>query len=98
MKVDFSKVTFCGGCCDDCSFKISGECQGCVATGGERVWQGRKSTCEISSCCKAHNVSFCGICTEFPCNWLAEKIGEWDKDGIEKLKRLKSEYAKVSNT
>lgn len=92
-ETDFSRITACGGCCDDCEFFIKEQCKGCIATGGERMFEGRKSTCEICACCREHQVSFCGICKEFPCDWIVKKI-DWDKDGIEKLRRLGEEYAK----
>jgi hypothetical protein len=42
----------------------------------------------IYECCEEHNAYFCGICAEFPCEWIINKIGEWDKQGIERLKML----------
>ena len=94
--IDFSKVTPCGGCCSDCEHFKNSECRSCIATGGERVFRGVKSTCDIFKCCKAHNVSFCGICSEFPCQWLVNTI-TWDENGIENLRKLKDEYIKVHN-
>ncbi len=96
MKTDFSKITPCGGCCDDCDFYKNKDCIGCIKTGGNRVWQGRKSVCEICVCCKEHNVSFCGLCKEFPCDFIVKKI-DWDKNGIENLTKLKEEYYKEQN-
>ncbi len=96
MATDFTKITPCGGCCEDCDFYKSGACKGCIAAGGERTWEGRRSVCEICTCCNEHNVSFCGICREFPCDWIVKKI-DWDKDAIEKLKKLRDEYLKGHN-
>ncbi|MBI9015386.1 MAG: DUF3795 domain-containing protein [Clostridiales bacterium] len=50
--------------------------------------------CEIFKCCKNHNVSFCGLCDVFPCQWLISKLGEWNPEGIENLRNLKEEYLK----
>ncbi|MDE6725509.1 MAG: DUF3795 domain-containing protein [Ruminiclostridium sp.] len=89
--MDFSKITPCGGNCTDCGHFISGECKGCLSKEGRCVtlWNGG---CEIFACCKRHNVKFCGLCGDFPCHWLQNKIGQWDKDGIKKLKELKEIY------
>lgn len=92
MGTDFTRITACGECCDSCEHFLSKACKGCIATGGERVWQGRKSVCEICTCCKEHKVSFCGACSEFPCEWLTKKIGEWNPKGIENLQKLREEY------
>ena len=89
-----SAITACGGCCNDCEYFAKKECLGCNATGGERVWQGKKSICEICTCCKEHNVTYCGACSEFPCDWITKKIGEWDPNGIDKLKKLKEYFEK----
>lgn len=91
MTTDFSKITPCGGDCSSCEHFISGECKGCLSEEGRCVhlW---KEGCEIFRCCKSHDVKFCGLCPEFPCQWLESKIGQWDKDGIKKLGELKEEY------
>ena len=91
MSMDLSKITPCGGNCTDCQHFISGECKGCLSEEGRCVtlW---KQGCEIFACCKGHNVRFCGLCGEFPCEWLENKIGQWDKDGIMKLRDLKEKY------
>lgn len=96
MSVNFSKVTPCGGNCDGCEHLKSGECRGCRETAGEcvKMWQ---DGCQIFKCCLEHNALFCGLCNEFPCKWIINKIVEWDKDGIEKLKTLGSEYREVMN-
>lgn len=86
---DFSKITACGGNCETCQFYQKGDCRGCIETGGERVFEGRKSVCEICACCKEKKVSFCGACPEFPCDWIDKKISEWDKEGISKLSKLR---------
>ena len=90
-ETDFSKVTACGGNCETCQYFQKGNCRGCNATGGERVWEGRKSICEIVSCCQKHKVPYCGACTEFPCEWIINRISEWDKNGIQHLKDLRKE-------
>lgn len=91
MGTDFSKITPCGGDCSGCKHFTGGECEGCLANGGVCVsmWE---NGCGIFKCCERHGVKFCGLCSEFPCKWITEKLGEWDSSGIEKQKRLAEEY------
>lgn len=48
---------------------------------------------KLFSCCKEHDVSFCGLCNEFPCNWLKSWFDGWNKNGIERLINLKNKYS-----
>lgn len=91
MRTDFSKITPCGGNCTGCDYYKKGDCLGCIKNGGKcvKMWQ---NGCEICECCKKHNVLFCGLCDDFPCQWIINKISEWDKDGIERMKMLAEEY------
>lgn len=92
-QTDFSKITPCGGCCEGCQFKLNKECVGCRESGGKcvKMWE---NGCAIYACAEKHGAYFCGICQNFPCTWLGQKLEEWDKDGISKLFRLKKEYEK----
>lgn len=92
---DFSKITPCGENCDGCGYLASGECEGCRETDGNciKMWT---NGCQIYKCCKEHDVYFCGICSEFPCDWLVKKIGEWNKNGIAHLTQLKDRYLEYS--
>lgn len=94
MGTDFSKITPCGGDCSGCGHFTAGECKGCLSNGGICVSMWEKG-CEIFKCCEKHGVKFCGLCGEFPCEWIENKLGEWDKDGIEKQKRLAEEYRNI---
>lgn len=94
MGTDFSKITPCGGDCSGCVHFTAGECKGCLSNGGICVSMWEKG-CEIFKCCEKHGVKFCGLCGEFPCEWIENKLGEWDKDGIEKQKRLAEEYRNI---
>lgn len=87
-KTDFSKLTPCGGDCEQCGLFYDGGCNGCRETGGKRIG----NECAIFNCCLEHNVLFCGICWEFPCEMINSKLSEWDKDGIKKLDYLEREY------
>ncbi len=93
-KTDFSKITPCGGGCDACDYKENGQCKGCREAEGKcvKLWS---DGCEIYKCCNEHNVYFCGVCGEFPCEWIINKIAEWDKDGIERLTKLRNEYLEM---
>lgn len=91
MSFDFSNINPCGGCCDECEYKKNRECKGCREVDGKcvKLWT---NECLIYKCCTRHKAYFCGVCNEFPCKWIINKINEWDKNGIEKLKRLTNAY------
>lgn len=93
---DFSNITPCGGDCTSCAHYKNDECTGCIKNGGKCVsmWE---NSCTIYECCAKHGALFCGVCSEFPCEWLVSKISEWDKHGIERLRKLGSEYMKEHN-
>lgn len=90
---DFRNITPCGGNCTGCGYYKKGECTGCIVNGGKCVsmWE---NGCAIYDCCKKHEALFCGLCSEFPCEWLEGKIAEWDKNGITKLQLFAEEYRK----
>lgn len=89
--IDFNNITPCGECCDGCQYKIEGKCKGCRQAEGKfvKMWS---NGCDIYKCCVEHKVYFCGLCKEFPCQWLIKKIGEWNSHGIENLKALAKQY------
>lgn len=91
VHTDFSKITPCGGDCSKCKYFIDGICEGCLQNGGKCVhmWD---NGCEIFSCCQKHEVRFCGLCEEFPCEFITKKIHNWDKNGILRLAKLAEEY------
>lgn len=91
--IDFEKITACGGDCTGCVHFTGGECCGCNKNGGRCVKMWEKG-CDICACCREHDVSFCGLCGEFPCQWLKNKAAEWDKDGssIARMESLAEEY------
>lgn len=62
VKID----TYCGLSCDNCEFKISENCGGCIETKGNPF----HGTCEIAECAKAKDRHFCGDCNGFPCEIL----------------------------
>ncbi len=49
--------------------------------------------CPIHKCAREHNVLFCGLCKEFPCEWLVQKI-VWRENAVEELTELAKLYYK----
>lgn len=92
-KTDFSKINPCGGDCEMCGLFHDGGCKGCRETGGKRS----ENECAIFKCCLEHNVHFCGICWEFPCELIRAKLADWDKNGIFKLTQLAREYRELQH-
>lgn len=88
---NFSKITPCGGNCETCGFFHNSGCRGCRENSGQcvKMWE---NGCRIFQCCEEHDAYFCGSCPEFPCEYLKDKLSEWDRNGIYKLKQLAWEY------
>ncbi len=89
--MDFSRITPCDGNCETCGFFHDGGCKGCRENGGKcvKMWE---SECRILRCCEEHGAYFCGLCWEFPCEYIKSKLTEWDKNGVYRLKQLVEEY------
>lgn len=89
--MDFEKLSPCGENCGECRYIRTGECRGCRETGGKcvKMWE---HGCAIYACCSEHQVHFCGLCPEFPCPWLIEKISSWNPEGIQNLQNLADLY------
>ncbi len=62
-------TAFCGLECTGCEWKESCGCEGCVATGG-MPFHAKDEPCPIAACAMSKNVSFCGVCRQFPCKLL----------------------------
>lgn len=90
-RMNFNDITACGGNCTGCSHYTAGECIGCNNNGGHCVsmWE---NGCAICACCREHQVPFCGLCKEFPCDWIVTKLGEWDARGIHRMGQLAEQY------
>lgn len=89
--IDFAHITACGESCFGCQKKKSGSCQGCIESDGHCAEWARSNGCPIYKCAREHNVQFCGLCTEFPCTWLKEKI-TWNPHAIDNLTKLAALY------
>lgn len=89
--MDFSTITACGECCTDCKKKEEGLCKGCIESDGNcKEWE-ESGGCPIHKCTREHNVPFCGLCGDFPCEWVVKKT-VWRHNYIEEHRRLASEY------
>lgn len=90
-KIDFSAVTACGECCTSCSKKLEGICKGCIeADGYVPEWAG-SGRCKVHACAREHNVQFCGLCSEFPCEKLPSVI-HWNPNIVNHLNALAEQY------
>ena len=92
---DFSKVTACGECCTACAKKQDGRCPGCIEAEGRVPEWADSGQCKIYACTREHQVPFCALCEEFPCEALPSLVF-WNKDVIQVMKRLKDEYYEVN--
>lgn len=91
MNIDFKTITACGECCVGCKKKEAGLCQGCIESDGHCEEWTQSGGCPIYKCAKEHGVQFCGLCKEFPCQGLKEKI-VWNPNAIEHLSKLADLY------
>lgn len=89
--IDFTVITACGECCVGCKKKENGMCKGCIESDGHCEEWAQSGTCPIYQCAKEHNVQFCGLCEEFPCEWLIQKV-VWRPNVVEELTELASLY------
>lgn len=89
--MDFSTITACGECCAGCQKKKDGVCKGCIeADGYVPEWAG-SGRCRVHACARSHNVQFCGICEEFPCEQLTDVI-HWNPGIAAHLSALAEQY------
>ena len=95
MPMDFSDVTACGESCVGCAKRLTGICGGCIESNGNVPEWAQSGGCPIHKCAHRHNVQFCGLCGEFPCAWLRDKI-TWNPDAISNLQALAEQYRKKS--
>lgn len=84
-------ITACGECCDGCKKKAEGICLGCIESDG-RCYEWKESgQCPIHKCAREHEVQFCGLCHEFPCKWLVNKV-TWKKNLVAELTKLAERF------
>ncbi len=90
---DFSAVTACGECCTACIKKADGRCPGCNESEGRVPEWAESGICKVYACVKSHNVLFCGLCADFPCDRLPAMIS-WNPNIVAHLTALREEYNK----
>lgn len=91
--IDFTTITACGECCIGCKKKEDGSCQGCIESDGYCMEWTQSNGCPIHKCAREHKVQFCGLCEEFPCDWLFQKA-VWRTNLEEELTELANLYYK----
>ena len=89
--IDFSRVTACGECCDECSKHRNGVCPGCIEADGFVPGWSESGRCRVHTCTREHDVQFCGLCREFPCSGI-EKMMPWHVGIVEHMRRLADAY------
>lgn len=89
--IDFTQITACGECCADCKKRMDGICRGCIEADGFVPEWAESGRCKVHECARKHNVQFCGLCGEFPCEQLPSII-QWNPDIIEHLSALAERY------
>ena len=90
-KIDFATITACGECCVGCNKKAEGICEGCIESNGHCAEWTHSNGCPIHKCTREHNVQFCGLCNEFPCQWLVNKV-VWRPNVVQELTELAKLY------
>lgn len=93
--IDFAAVTACGECCTGCVRKAAGSCRGCIESDGHCEEWTQSGGCPIHRCAREHHVPFCGVCDNFPCNWLVNKV-TWNPNLVAHLTALADLYRKRS--
>ena len=58
----------CGILCVSCEFREKYGCGGCIETGGHPFY----GECSVANCCKNKGVTYCGECSDFPCELLVK--------------------------
>lgn len=90
--VDFQTITPCGESCTGCKKKTEGLCQGCKESDGHcQEWE-QSQGCPIYLCAKRHDAKFCGICSEFPCEFMLRTM-VWRKEVVSEMQKLARAYA-----
>ena len=90
-KIDFATITACGECCVGCKKKAEGICEGCIESDGQCAEWTESNGCPIQKCTREHNVQFCGLCNEFPCQWFVKKV-VWRPNVVQELTELAKLY------
>ncbi len=95
--MDFMKITACGECCVGCKKKENDLCKGCIESDGNCQEWAESGGCPIHKCVRKHNVEFCGLCNEFPCEWVLEKVA-WRPNYEKEHRQLAKAYNNWKNS
>ena len=64
--------TYCGKNCDDCSYKISEQCPGCMEGPGHQTY----GACDLARCCRDKGHEKCDTCRfNYDCYLLKDSNG-----------------------
>lgn len=92
--MDYTKITPCGECCEGCAKKASGFCGGCRETDGHcKEWE-QSDGCPIYRCASSHKALFCGLCDDFPCDFLVKRV-TWNKQIVQLHNELAKTYREL---
>ena len=58
----------CGLLCEECTYRESHGCIGCVALNGKVFW----GECPVAKCCQDSGFNHCGECPNLPCDLLKQ--------------------------
>ncbi len=80
-------VAYCGVNCAGCPDFTGGKCPGCRAT----EWN--DDPCPPVRCCREREIFFCGECSGFPCDMMAEfyEESESHKEAYARMNAVRSE-------
>ena len=92
--INFNFITPCGESCVACPKKGSGFCEGCIESDGYCKEWTQSQGCPIYNSAKHHSVMFCGLCNEFPCTFLTEKV-KWNANIVQHHINLAKIYKRV---
>lgn len=95
MERNYSKITACGEYCVGCKKKTAGECEGCNETNGHCCEWAESKGCPIAKCANNHDIQFCGLCDEFPCEKLSTVT--WNVNAVENLSNLAAQFNQWKN-
>ncbi len=96
QKTDFKTITACGESCIACPKMEKGICKGCIEADSYVPEWAESGRCKVHECTRKHNVTFCGICDEFPCTQLTSLI-HWNPNIVEHFQMLAKEYCEQEN-
>lgn len=80
MDLEVSLLAVCGRYCGKCVWHLGERnslCPGCNVHEGHPRW----GECQVHSCVSDHDVEYCGVCGEFPCDLLMNYYDPGNPEG-----------------